>query len=400
MGSPPRRLIVAADGGSRGNPGVAGYGAVVLDAATGEVLAEVRDGIGHATNNVAEYSGLIAGLRAAADVAPGAAVEVKMDSKLVVEQMSGRWKIKHPDLRSLAAAADEAAGRLSRVRYTWVPRAQNAHADRLANEAMDYSERGVAGVRREAGPPLADPVHPAAPGSVGHADPAPGPTAALAPGPSAAGAAWRTGGGVPTTTILLRHGQTPLSAEKRFAGSGDYPLTDAGLSQARAAAARLAERGGIDLIVTSPLRRAQQTAAEAAATTGAPVHVEAGIRETDFGAWEGLSFAEAHAAWPVELAAWQADPHTPPPGGESLADTGRRAEAALDALLAAQPGRTILVVSHVTPIKVLVARALLAPPAALYRMYLGVAALSEIDWYADGSAVLRSFNDTAHLRGL
>jgi ribonuclease H / adenosylcobalamin/alpha-ribazole phosphatase len=132
-----RRLIIQADGGSRGNPGTAGYGAVVLDAVTGEVLAEVSEAIGHATNNVAEYSGLVAGLRAAGKLAPGAPAEVRMDSKLVVEQMSGRWKIKHPDLRPLAAQASQAARALGRVTYTWVPRERNTHADRLANAAMD-----------------------------------------------------------------------------------------------------------------------------------------------------------------------------------------------------------------------------------------------------------------------
>jgi len=132
-----RRLVVEADGGSRGNPGPAGYGALVRDATTGEVLAEVSESIGRATNNVAEYSGLIAGLRAAAAIARGADVEVRMDSKLVVEQMSGRWQIKHPDMRPLAAKARETARALGRVSYTWVPRSRNAHADRLANQAMD-----------------------------------------------------------------------------------------------------------------------------------------------------------------------------------------------------------------------------------------------------------------------
>jgi ribonuclease H / adenosylcobalamin/alpha-ribazole phosphatase len=132
-----RRLVVEADGGSRGNPGPAGYGAVVRDATTGEVLAEVSESIGRATNNVAEYSGLIAGLRAAAAIARGADVEVRMDSKLVVEQMSGRWQIKHPDMRPLAAKARETARSLGRVSYTWVPRSRNVHADRLANQAMD-----------------------------------------------------------------------------------------------------------------------------------------------------------------------------------------------------------------------------------------------------------------------
>ena len=137
------RLLVEADGGSRGNPGPAGYGAVVRDATTGAVLAEVSEPIGRATNNVAEYSGLLAGLRTAGRLAPGAEAEVRMDSKLVVEQMSGRWRIKHPDLQALAAEARQAARALGRVTYTWVPRERNTHADRLANEAMDAAaERG------------------------------------------------------------------------------------------------------------------------------------------------------------------------------------------------------------------------------------------------------------------
>jgi probable phosphoglycerate mutase len=138
-----RRLLIEADGGSRGNPGTAGYGAVVRDAVTGEVLAERNEAIGTATNNVAEYSGLLAGLRAAGSLAPGAAAEVRMDSKLVVEQMSGRWRIKHPDLQALAAQARQAARALGRVTYTWVPRERNKHADRLANEAMDAAAGGT-----------------------------------------------------------------------------------------------------------------------------------------------------------------------------------------------------------------------------------------------------------------
>ena len=144
-----RRLIVEADGGSRGNPGPAGYGALVRDADSGRVLAERAASVGRATNNVAEYGGLVAGLQAALDLDPTAEVEVRMDSKLVVEQMSGRWQIKHPDMRPLAARAMDTARALGRVSYTWVPRSRNAHADRLANQAMDTAARALAG---DAGP--------------------------------------------------------------------------------------------------------------------------------------------------------------------------------------------------------------------------------------------------------
>jgi broad specificity phosphatase PhoE len=202
--------------------------------------------------------------------------------------------------------------------------------------------------------------------------------------------------GEPTATLLLRHGQTPMSVQKRYAGRSDIPLTDVGLQQAAAAAKRLAS-AGIDVIVAAPLLRARQTAGEVAVTTGAPVVTDDGFRETDFGAWEGLTFAEVRERWPAEVSAWLADPAVPPPDGESFIEVSERVAGALQRVLADRPGQTVLIVSHVTPIKMLVTTALLAPPAALYRMHLDVAALCEIDWYADGPAVLRSFNDTGHL---
>ena len=207
---------------------------------------------------------------------------------------------------------------------------------------------------------------------------------------------WRPAEGKPTVTILLRHGQTLMSVQKRYAGRSDVPLTDVGVQQAAAAAKRLTS-AGLDVIVTSPLLRTVQTAQEVAAVTGAAVVTDDGFRETDFGAWEGLTFVEVRERWPAELTAWLADPEVAPPDGESFTDVSARVTAALHRVLAARGGQTVLIVSHVTPIKTLVAAVLLAPPAALYRMYLDVAALCEIDWYADGPAVLRSFNDTGHL---
>jgi ribonuclease H / adenosylcobalamin/alpha-ribazole phosphatase len=363
-------LIVEADGGSRGNPGPAGFGAVVRDADSGEVLAERYESLGAATNNVAEYRGLIAGLETAADLAPGADVQVRMDSKLVVEQMSGRWQIKHPAMQPLASRARAAARRLGRVSYEWVPRAQNTHADRLANQAMDEAKDGGGGASPENQ----------------------GPRPAPRPGPG-----WTAAHSQPTTTVLLRHGETPLSAERRFAGRGDIPLTETGKLQAKAAAQRLAARGGVQLIVTSPLRRARLTAEAVAAATGAPVQVDEGWTEADFGEWEGLSYAEAMERWPGEVTAWMNDTSMAPPGGESFATAGRRVLAALDQLLErSEPGR-VVVVSHVTPMKTVLRHALLAPPAALRRMHLDVACLCEVDWYADGPVVVRSLNDTGHL---
>ena len=136
-----RRLTVEADGGSRGNPGVAGYGALVRDTDTGALLAERAEPLGTVSNNVAEYRGLIAGLEAAAAIDPAADVLARLDSKLVVEQMSGRWKIKHEDMRRLALQARDLVAAVSRaggsVRFEWIPRAQNVDADALSNVAMD-----------------------------------------------------------------------------------------------------------------------------------------------------------------------------------------------------------------------------------------------------------------------
>jgi ribonuclease H / adenosylcobalamin/alpha-ribazole phosphatase len=207
---------------------------------------------------------------------------------------------------------------------------------------------------------------------------------------------WTPAAGEPTVTVLLRHGQTSMSVQRRYAGRSDVPLTDLGVQQAAAAAKRLAS-AGITLIVTSPLLRAVRTAEEVAAVTGAQVVTDEGFRETDFGAWEGLTFAEVRERWPDDVRTWLADPAAAPPGGESFAEVSARVTEALHRSLVGREGQAIVIVSHVTPIKTLVAAALLAPPAALYRMHLDVAALSEIDWYPDGPAVLRSFNDTTHL---
>ncbi|MFD9725557.1 bifunctional RNase H/acid phosphatase [Streptomyces sp. NPDC059072] len=493
----PVRFVVEADGGSRGNPGPAGYGAVVLDPVTGETLAERAEFIGVATNNVAEYKGLIAGLKAARELSPDAQVQVRMDSKLVVEQMSGRWKIKHPDMRPLAAEAAKILP-ASQVSYEWIPRERNKHADRLANEAMDAGKRGrqwepsasTAVFSTPSGPPgdaaagaaaaraalasgrtrTTGPEAEAASGgggrshasasghgaSVGAAALASSTAgAARASGasasPSARGAArtsadrvqeaadvlftdggalpeaqamlepcldseasettaaaaapatpgWGPDMGAPATFVLLRHGETALTPQKRFSGSGgsDPELSEAGRRQAAAVAEALAARGTIQTVISSPLRRCRETAQAVATRLGLTVTVEDGLREVDFGAWEGLTFAEVQERFPDDLQAWLDSPKAAPTGGgESFMAATRRISATRDRLLAAHAGRTVLLVTHVTPVKILVRLALGAPPEALFRMELSAASLSAVAYYADGNASVRLLNDTAHLR--
>jgi probable phosphoglycerate mutase len=418
-----REFIVEADGGSRGNPGPAGYGSVVCDAATGQTLAERAEFIGTATNNVAEYRGLLAGLRAAHELDPAARVHVRMDSKLVVEQMSGRWKIKHPAMKPLALQA-AAVFPAEQVTYEWIPREQNKHADRLANEAMDAGSRGEKwepsrstaelDTRAATAP---EPAGPPGDAAAGAARARAALAAAAAPSPAARGGAGAKAAadvraarnvalappdlGTPTTFVLLRHGETPLTPLKRFSGSGgtDPALSEAGRRQAELVAGVLAARGTVQAVVSSPLARCRETAQIVAARLGLDVAVEDGLRETDFGAWEGLTFAEVRDRYRDDMDAWLADPEAEPTGGgESFAAVARRVAATRDKLLASHTGRTVLLVSHVTPIKTLVRLALGAPPEALFRMEVSAASLSAVAYYADGNAGLRLLNDTSHLR--
>ncbi|MGW3011391.1 bifunctional RNase H/acid phosphatase [Streptomyces sp. NPDC001219] len=396
-----RTLIVEADGGSRGNPGPAGYGAVVLDPESGEALAEAAEFIGTATNNVAEYKGLVAGLRAAHTLDPQARVRVRMDSKLVVEQMSGRWQIKHPDMKPLAAEA-RSVFPAGQVTYEWIPRARNKHADRLANEAMDAGKAGRQWEPRDSRAALATGTAPARSAAARAADEAAGTAEAADAAPSAPAAGWGAPDlGPPATFVLLRHGETALTPEKRFSGSGgtDPELSAAGRRQAEAAAVALAARGTVQAVVSSPLRRCRETAGAVADRLGLEVRIEEGLRETDFGAWEGLTFAEVRERFPEDLDAWLGSARVAPTGGgESFATVARRVAVARDKLLARYAGKTVLLVTHVTPVKTLVRLALGAPPESLFRMELSAASLSAVAYFSDGNASVRLLNDTSHLR--
>lgn len=382
-----RRLVVEADGGSRGNPGPAAYGAVVREAATGEVLVELAGHLGHTTNNVAEYTGLLEGLRAAMEVDPDAHIEARLDSKLVVEQMSGRWAIKNDTLRHIALQARDVVPR-ERVTFTWVPREKNKAADALANESMDAVERGRDGtIRRTTVDAYETEVE---------ADPVP-------PGPRPAIVGWGPDIGAPTVTLIVRHGVTQHSLERRFSGSGgpfDPPLVEHGIAQAEAAAVEVERRGGADVLLCSPMLRTRQTAEVIGRRIGAePVPVP-GLEEARFGEWDGLTFAEVMSRWPSEMSAWLESPHVAPPGGESLQQIYDRVGAALDGVLEQHRGARIVVAAHVGSIRALTARALGSPLQSMNRMELAPASITTLTWYADGNASMRSFAESSHLEGL
>ncbi|MFG3698389.1 bifunctional RNase H/acid phosphatase [Micromonospora sp. NPDC047620] len=402
----PRVVVVEADGGSRGNPGPAGYGAVVRDLGTGEVLAERSESIGVATNNVAEYRGLIAGLEAAAELG-ASEVEARMDSKLVVEQMCGRWQIKHPGLRPLAAQAAGLVDRFAAVRFSWIPRERNRHADGLANAAMDAAAAGRVPAPARVEPPrvVEPPREVAGPDSAARArarEVAARAASAATAGtdPATAPASWEPRPSFTATRlILVRHGETPYTEQRRYSGRGDVPLSERGRAQARATAARVAELApSVAAVVSSPLSRCTQTAeAIAGALGGVPVRREDDLVECDFGAWEGRTFAEVREEWPGEMDAWLASTRVAPPDGESFTDVAERCRRAVDGLCRAYPGETVVVVSHVSPIKLVLRDALAAGDGFLHRLFLDAAGISVLDMWPDGGVAVRTVNDTAHL---
>ena len=300
MPSSARRLVVEADGGSRGNPGVAGYGALVRDAGTGRVLWEGAAPLGKESNNVAEYSGLIAGLGAVLRIDAGAEVQVRMDSKLVVEQMAGRWKIKHPDMRQLALAARDLAAQISAaggsVTFTWIPREQNKAADALSNDGMDG--RTIDLMLGEDADETVDEVVDEL------IDPTPTP--------------WQ---GTPTRVVLVRHGVTDFTVAARLDGRGgaDPSLNTAGQAQAAAAGRATAHLlgGSPARVVTSALARGRQTGAAVAEAIGVTPTVDPDWDEQHFGDWDGASVTDLVRDHPDELRALREDVAYARPGGES-----------------------------------------------------------------------------------
>lgn len=390
-------FIVQADGGSRGNPGPAAYGTVVTDASTGDVVAEIGEFFDHATNNFAEYRGAIAGLEYVHGVDPAARIEVRLDSKLVVEQMSGRWKIKNDDIRALALRARNAHDP-SLVSYVWVPRAENATADALVNEVLDAALGGGAReVYREWSAEAEDVVGEVREDEV-QAELA---EAVAAEEPPRTMIGWANAG-TPTTLLLARHGATDYSLDKRFSGSGgvDLPLNDLGFAQGQALADELARRGEAELIVASPLLRTRQTAELIAEATGLSVEIEEDFAECSFGEWDGHTFTEVRDKWPEEMADWLASTSVAPPGGESFDACFRRVQRGLRKTLERCGGRGVIVVAHVTPIKLLVCDAVGAPIDSVYQMELPPCSISKVAWFPDGNSSMFSFAEAAHLHDL
>ncbi len=353
-----RDFVVTADGGSRGNPGPAAYGATVSE--NGMLLAELYDTLGIASNNVAEYSGLIAGLRKVHELDPLATIHVKMDSKLVVEQMSGRWQIKHPAMRELAKEA-RSIHSMELITFQWIPREENFHADRLANKALD----GEAG-------PAAKPVLNYLTERLVSTE-------------------------VPTTIWFVRHGETLLTPTRRFSGTGpmDPPLTEVGISQAQAVAKEIAARKP-DALIASPLMRTMMTAKEVSDASGLePIFDDLWV-EMDFGKWEGFTPSELKEKYPDDWEAWLTSPSHRPGGGESYAEVYSRVEAGINDLVERYPSKKICVVTHNIVIRAIATYAMQATLESMYHVDILPCSITTVAiWPSDGLRALKSLSERA-----
>ena len=371
------KLIIEADGGSRGNPGMSGAGAVVIDAATGNVIREISEAVGIATNNVAEYSAVIFALEAAFEIDPAAEIVVRMDSKLVVEQMSGRWKIKHPDMLALGARVQQLISGKN-VEFVWIPREQNTLADALANKAMD-----------------GEPAPTAAAGEFNHV----APSSIRAPQSSVAEA---------TTLIMVRHGRTALTESRKISGGdGENPdLSELGNKDAAEVATELARVGSSGAfsflakpvsVIHSPVKRAAQTASKIAQKLGAEQVELADLREIGFGDWDGLTNEELFVGHEKQYQAWRGSYDVAPPNGESLKDFDVRVNRSLDFILDKYAGKTVVVVAHVMPIRGLLRIANDASVAGYWRVDLGPASISIARFWGREGAEIVCVNSTSHL---
>jgi broad specificity phosphatase PhoE/ribonuclease HI len=325
-------IFLYADGASRGNPGPAAYGVHIVDS-SGQLIADLGEQLGIATNNQAEYSGVIAGLRFLTTT-DHRTVTIRLDSKLVVEQLSGRWKIKNPGMQELAI---EAQGLLSGfdAKFEWVPREENAEADANANRALDegdFSTQASANIA----------------------------LATIQPRSIRAPRQLKE----PTTIAVVRHGHT-VNTEKNLISGGDGTdpeLSELGLFEARAAAEQLpillSEFGLPELsrVYHSPMLRTTQTG-EAIAATKLELTADSRLKEIGFGDWEMLEMAQLETDEVELVKSWRGSLDVAPPNGESVMDMQERVWSALDEIIEDNRGKSVAVATHMMPTRAFAAAA-------------------------------------------
>ena len=393
------RVLIEADGGSRGNPGPAGSGAVLIDFNSGTILAEIALFIGVATNNVAEYRAVLAAIELANEIAPDAKLLVRMDSKLVVEQMSGRWKVKNEGMQDLAAQMHRAIGSRE-VTFEWIPREQNSKADSLANEAMDAESSVTRKFVGEPGTSTINVVTLASKTTAADLEYNPElPSSVRAP---------RNVTKKLTTVILVRHGRTALTETHKLSGRGgeDPQLSDLGREDARKVALELSKVGKSSVfaklvppsaIISSPIARTRETAQVIADQLGLTVNIEDDLAEIAFGEWDGHTNQEVASTWPEQYSAWRGDVKIAPPGGESLEEFDVRVQKGRTRILEQYQGQTIVVVSHVMPIRGFIRAATVSDWPIYWRVSVAPCSMTVLRFWGEEAAEISAVNYTSHL---
>ena len=376
MRSHPGSHVIFAytDGASRGNPGPSSYGVAILDQEH-NLVASFGEALGEQTNNYAEYQGVIAALRYLEKHHPGAVVKIRMDSKLVVEQLSGRWKIKHPQMRELAAEAAKLL-RNFEVDLEWIPREQNTLADAAANQALDsgdFSSDQVAELALAAIQPRS----------------------VRSPRQSIE----------PTTIVVVRHGRTWQTEAGLISGSNgeDPQLSKLGQQEARLAAGAISELLSrfelppLSSISHSTQLRTTQTAGLIAEALGVSAAPDARLREIGFGAWEGIGMEKVASEFPNEVANWRGSTSAKPQAGESILELEARVLPALFELIQTNGGKSIAIVSHMMPTRVVAKQAIGASNSAYWTLQFNPASVSIFRFFGTEFAEVFCLNASEHL---
>ena len=365
-------IFVYADGASRGNPGPASYGVSIVDD-QGTVIAEFGEKLGIRTNNYAEYQGVIAALRYLSGT-QHRDVTIRMDSKLVIEQLAGRWKVKSPDMRELVAEASRLIVPF-RATLEWIPREKNSRADELANQALDGEVAEFAAAEIE--------------------------LAGVQPRSIRAPRQTRE----PVTLVLVRHGHTKMTERDLIAGGdgSDPELSDLGLSDAESAAKAIPDLleyfklPAASAIIHSPMVRTTQTAEIISREIAAPVSQDERLREIGFGSWNGQEMTTISAEKPDFVRSWQGSMSLKPEQGESIDDLVSRISPVIEELCDSHSGNTVVLVSHMMPVRTIAALSAKGAPSLYWSTNFSPGSVSIVRFFGPEFAEQFVINSCAHL---
>lgn len=366
-------IYLYADGASRGNPGPAAYGVHIADEG-GKTIADFGEALGIATNNQAEYAAVIAGLRYLSTTSYRQ-VFIRMDSKLVIEQLAGRWKIKNSQLRELA---DQAMVLLADFEYhlEWIPREENNKADANANSALDSGDFSSASqVYLE--------------------------LSSIQPRSIRAPRQYIE----PTTIVVVRHGHT-INTEKNLISGGDGTdpeLSQLGLLEAEGAAGEIPRLlsqfalPGAAAVVHSPMLRTTQTAEIIAKQLGVDTVADTRLKEIGFGDWEMLEMAMLETDAVELVAAWRGSLTVRPPKGESVLDMQSRVWESLSDIIENYRGSTAIVSTHMMPTRAFAAAAMKGSENVYFNINSSPGGISIYRFFGMEFAEIFTINYCAHL---